>query len=76
MNRNNKDTLIIILAIYGVGFIILNWHMSYTCSNYQKMTGKPTKYMITDACYVKTPLGWQRYDEYITRSITNKGEPK
>jgi len=63
--------LVIIALIVGADRFI-----SYTCGNYQDMTGKPTKYVFMDSCYVKTPSGWQRYDEYIARSVTNEGERK
>jgi len=45
----------------------------YTCSNYQKVTGTETRWVLLDECYIKTPQGWQRYDEFKALAIASEG---
>lgn len=53
--------------------VIADTGSRYKCSNYEKTTGKETKYLTLDSCYVKTQAGWQRWDEYTARSIASEG---
>lgn len=46
----------------------------YQCGNYGEMTGKKTKWVALDACYIQTASGWQRWDEYKARATTNEKE--
>jgi len=71
-----RAILLMLLLSSAILLGCANWFLHYTCGNYQDMTGKPTKYVFMDSCYVKTPTGWQRYDEYIARAVTNEGERK
>lgn len=65
------------LIIAGLIFIfaliaICDLGARYSCSNYDAMTGKRTKYKTLDACYVETKSGWMRWDEYKARATTNE----
>ena len=56
------------------GIMILgNVHGQYTCDTYQEITGKPTKYVNFDVCYIKTEAGWMRYPEYKARWTAHQG---
>ncbi len=44
----------------------------YTCSNYTEITGKQTRWVTLDECYVKTTNGWQRWDEYKARATASE----
>lgn len=48
-------------------------YTNYQCSNYQKVTGKETKYVLFDTCYVQTADGFQRWDEYKIRAAASEG---
>lgn len=73
-----KDFIVIVVLPLGsfVGSLLFvaNLFMAYQCENYQTITGKETKYAQLDSCYVKTPQGWQRYDEYKMRIIASEGK--
>lgn len=45
----------------------------YQCGNFQKITGKETRYALLDSCYVSTSEGWQRWDEYKVRAVASEG---
>lgn len=62
------------LLIVAVGLsLLLDYHYSYQCGNYQKITGKETKHVFMDACYIATSDGWQRWDEYKIRAAASEG---
>lgn len=58
---------VILVVVLGIG----NFGGSYTCKNYQDVTGITTKWVAVDACYVKTSKGWQRWDEYKARGTAS-----
>ncbi len=60
-------------AIFAPIIAIAEIGSRYTCSNYEKTTGKETTYLTLDSCYVKTDAGWQRWDEYKNRSTASEG---
>jgi len=60
--------IIIILSI----FVIADRICAYQCSNYEKITNKETKWMFLDSCYINTDNGWQRWEEYKMRAVTNE----
>ena len=62
---------IVILIIIAV--IVGNEYNRYTCSNYEKITNKKTRYVNFDSCYVKTKQGYQQWDEYKSRIIASEG---
>lgn len=63
----------VLAAILGFIFVIGHFYGQYTCGNYQKVTGKETKWVAFDDCYVKADAGWQRWDEYQKRAIASEG---
>ena len=70
-----KDTTIILglfLGLMASFATIANGYGAYQCNNYAKITGKETRWAMFDACYIKTKQGFQRYDEYKMRAITNE----
>jgi hypothetical protein len=44
----------------------------YSCNNYERVTGRETKWIFLDECYVKAAGGWERWDEYKYRAATNE----
>lgn len=74
--RGDAEVLFGVLLIglfFGGVLFIADRFSSYQCSNFQEMTGRTTKYLVLDACYVSTPEGWQRYDEYRSRAAASEG---
>lgn len=70
-----RDLLIFLfwMALAVFAFLVsVNVFAAYSCKNYQRLTGKETKYVEFSACYIKTPNGWQHWDEYIARATTNQ----
>lgn len=67
--------LIILSISLVVGGLMLgaNYWESYKCGNYEEVTGKATKWIFMDECYVQTDAGWQRWDEYKDRAIASEG---
>ena len=49
--------------------LLVNYGYERSCSNYSEMTGKETKWLFLDACYVNTESGWIRYDERIRKNF-------
>ena len=67
--------LAFILVVSAAAIIIpMNAYNNYACKNYEKVTGKQTVFMQFDSCYVMTAAGFQRWDEYKLRSITNEAK--
>ena len=59
--------VVLVVIVCGLG----NIDGSYTCKNYQDVTGITTKWITVDACYIKTEKGWQRWDEYKARGTAS-----
>jgi hypothetical protein len=68
--------LLVGAALIGGALTIANAAGSYQCNNYAELTGKETRWITLDACYVKTERGWQRWEEYIARGIASEGLSK
>lgn len=67
-------TLFLVIGLMFGGLIFVsNYWESYRCGNYEKITGKATKWVFVDACYIQTDAGWQRWDEYTDRAIASEG---
>lgn len=45
----------------------------YQCGNYQEVTGRKTKWVVLDSCYVETDRGWQHWGEYMQRAAASEG---
>ena len=66
----------LVLAVLVAGIIgIAESAGRYTCNNYERMSGKETRWVALDSCYVQTAAGWQRWDEYTARAVTNEATP-
>lgn len=61
------------MAVIGGIFVLSNWYGSYQCGKYEAITGKATKWVTLDECYVQTADGWQRWDEYKIRAAASEG---
>lgn len=61
-----------ILLFVGSFLWLVNAGNRYQCNNYRELTGIETKWVTLDVCYIKTPSGWQRWDEYKARAVTNE----
>ena len=66
-------TLLLVIGLLFGGIMLgANYWESYKCGNYEKVTGKATKWIFMDECYVQTNAGWQRWDEYKDRAIASE----
>ena len=63
-------------AIIGVVVLIANLYGQHQCNAYSTVTGKQTRYVQFDECYVKTAQGYQRWDEYKARAVASEGLKK
>lgn len=70
-----KD-FIVVVALIGTVFAGIfgasNFLASYACSNYERETGIETKFLTMDSCYIKTPTGFMRWDEFKARATTRE----
>jgi hypothetical protein len=79
-SQRGNGELAILLGLGGVfvvfigGILLLGdlWGR-YQCSNFEKITGKQTRYATMDICYINTKDGWQRWDEYKLRAAASEG---
>lgn len=47
----------------------------YQCQQYEQITGRPTKYVQFDECYVQRDGKWMRWDEYkLAYAATSNGD--
>lgn len=68
-----KEFIFAIAVCFGGVALICNSIGSYSCSNYEEITGKATKWVTLDSCYIKTEGGWQPWEEYEVRIIASEG---
>jgi hypothetical protein len=71
-------TMILLVLGTVIGGVLFagNAAGAYQCNNYAELTGKETRWVTLDTCYIKTERGWQRWDEYIARGIASEGLSK
>lgn len=63
-----------VLALcFGALVFVSDQYAQYQCENYTRATGKETRYLRFDSCYIKTDSGWQRWDEYKARATASEG---
>lgn len=67
-------TAILAAVLLVAAGLLANALVSYECSSYERVTGKETKYAYFDSCYIKTADGWQRWEEYKARAVTNESK--
>jgi hypothetical protein len=72
--RSLLMTLLIGAVLVGLVVWPVDYFSARACRNYHSVTGMETRYFHLDECYVRTPSGWQRWDEYKLRAITNEHE--
>lgn len=66
-------TIVGLLTVVFAGiFGVSNFLASYACSNYEEETGIQTKFRTMDSCYIKTPTGFMRWDEFKARATTRE----
>lgn len=69
--------VVVVLLVLGIPFVALvligNEAERNACANYQKTTGKETRFFNFDQCYIKTEDGFQRWDEYKVRAAASEG---
>lgn len=59
-------TLVVVLttAFFTLVVLPLNYYHQWQCENYQEITGRESKWVHFDNCYVKTKDDeWIRYDD-------------
>jgi hypothetical protein len=75
MSSDMRFAVIIVisfLTLFSGVALMMNAFTKYQCNNYKRVTSQEVRYVAFDTCYVKTPRGWMRWDEYIARSVTNE----
>lgn len=50
-----------------VMMFVANEHQGWMCDNYSEVTGRDTKYISWDTCYIKVDDEWIRYDSTYRR---------
>ena len=68
-----KMVLLPIAAFICLFAFVSDRYLNYQCNNYQQLTGKTTRHVRLDACYIKTEKGFQRWDEYKIRAAASEG---
>lgn len=76
-----EEIVVPVLLIFAFLFVFValpvawaaNKHGEYQCENYAEISGNESRYAAFDTCYVKTNDGWQRWDEYLSRSVASEG---
>jgi len=63
----------IVMALVSSCAIGANAYIRYQCEKYAQITGKDTRYVEFDSCYIKTSEGFQRWDEYKARAVASEG---
>lgn len=61
-----------VAPIFAGIFVAVDFWVGYQCKSFGEVTEKETRYMNFDSCYVKTPSGWQRWDEYKVRAMASE----
>lgn len=52
---------------------LVNLAEKKSCSNYQEISGKPTKHYFLGGCFVSTENGWLNMDQYNSVLIAREG---
>lgn len=65
--------LICVGALFGIVFAGSHYYGKYQCANYATITGKETRWVAFDACYIQAEAGWERWDEYKLRAAASEG---
>ena len=67
--------IVLIVGVIGTIFYGMNSYTKYKCSQYQTVTGKPTRYVNFDSCYIKDKGVYERYEVYKMKSVAENLKP-
>ena len=66
--------VIIFLILFFCGLILMdNYWGQYSCNKYEEATGRDTKWIFMDECYVSSGKEWLTKDEYSKVVIARQG---
>ena len=54
----------IVLGLMLLAVFVSDSWARYTCANFENVTGKNTRYVAFDVCYIKHDGEWMRYPDY------------
>ena len=59
------STIVMVFVLTFVVYFPFTFHEQWVCSNFEDVTGRQTRYIRFDGCYVKNKQGeFIRYDRY------------
>lgn len=61
-----------VVVLFAVIVGAADFMVQRSCSIYEEETGTATKYRHLDSCYIKTPTGFMRWEEFKARAITRE----
>lgn len=80
MDENTRSLLVFIGGALLLAIIVVfgshTFHAVFEkigCSNYEKITGRQTKYVLCGGCFVRAEHGWLTKDEYGKVIIARDG---
>ncbi len=59
--------------LFGGMALAFNYWYSYSCGKYEDVTGRQTKWVFLDECYINTGNDWLRKDEYAAVLVAREG---
>lgn len=65
--------LAIFLSCLSGGIYGVEYHQRYMCESYQEVTGRKTKWVFMDTCYIKTETDWLTRKEYNSVLVAREG---
>jgi hypothetical protein len=75
MSDFSQFVLFVLVALGGMAWVI-NVMPARSCAIYAEETGIKTKWRHFDSCYIETPTGFMRWDEFKARATTKEQEAK
>lgn len=67
------SSILFITTTTSVVMFSINYWESYICTKYEEATGRETKWIFMDNCYINTGKEWLRKDEYAAVIIAREG---
>ena len=65
--------LIIFSIVLGAVFLFANYAYEYSCNKYEEATGRETKWVFMNDCYINTGEHWLQKDEYLATVVAREG---
>ena len=67
--------LLFLICVGSLGAILFgaNYWERYACGKYQDVTGRETKWVFMNDCYINTGSDWLKRDEYAAIIIAREG---